>query len=75
MKLTNKTESLNLRIEPRIKSALRDLAEVEHRTLANMVEYLIVDYCGQRGVSVNSGQLTMPLHTSNRKKLDEEVQK
>lgn len=47
-----KTSTLTLRIDPGVKEALRVIAEQEHRSLANMVEVLIRDYCDRNGVTV-----------------------
>lgn len=41
----NKTATLTLRIEPNLKEALRRAAELEHRSIANMVEVMIMNYC------------------------------
>lgn len=49
---TAKTTTLTFRIEPGLKEALRVAAEQEHRSIANMVEVMIRDYCGQNGVPV-----------------------
>ena len=46
----SRTEVLNLRIAPAVKEALRRGAEREHRSLANMVEWLILDYCSRAGI-------------------------
>ena len=63
--MATKTETLNLRVEPRIKEALRSIASKEHRTLVNMVEFLIVDYCERTGESIDTQQLTIPLTRSD----------
>jgi len=42
-----KTATLTLRIDPDLKEALRTAAHREHRSIANMVEVLIRDYCGR----------------------------
>lgn len=47
-----KTATLTLRIDPGVKEGLRLIAEQEHRSLANMIEVMIHDYCAQNGVSV-----------------------
>ncbi len=47
-----KTETLNLRVEPRIKDALRAAAEQEHRSLANMIEVMVIDFCARQGISI-----------------------
>ena len=45
----NKTATLTLRIEPNLKEALRRAAELEHRSIANMVEVMIMNYCERNG--------------------------
>ena len=47
-----KTATLTLRIDPAIKDGLRLAAEKEHRSLANMIEVMIRDYCGRNGVPI-----------------------
>jgi hypothetical protein len=39
-----KTDTLNLRIAPGTKMALKGIAERENRSMANALEYLVVDY-------------------------------
>lgn len=51
-----KTESVNLRLSPRMKELLRIAAEREHRTLSNMIEALVLDYCESRGIPVEPGE-------------------
>ena len=41
----SKTATLSFRIDPDFKEALKKAAEKEHRSIANMVEVLIRDYC------------------------------
>jgi len=47
-----KTATLNLRIDPAIKEALRTAAGREHRSIANMVEMLIRQHCEQAGIGI-----------------------
>lgn len=47
-----KVSTLNLRIEPAIKAAVREAAAREHRSVANMVEMLIRRHCDQTGISI-----------------------
>ena len=47
-----KTETMTVRIEPAVKQGLKSLAALEHRSIANMVEVLIRDYCGRKGISI-----------------------
>jgi hypothetical protein len=38
------------RIDPGLKEALRTAAQQEHRSIANMAEVLIRDYCKRKGI-------------------------
>lgn len=49
---TAKTTTLTFRIEPGLKAAVCTAAEQEHRSLANMIEVMIRDYCGRKGVTI-----------------------
>lgn len=49
---TTKTATLTFRIDPGVKEALRTAAQQEHRSIANMVEVLIRDYCQREGIPV-----------------------
>jgi hypothetical protein len=49
-----KTATLTFRIEPTLKEALRAAAIREHRSIANMVEVLIRDYCEQHDINILS---------------------
>ncbi len=47
-----KISTLNLRIEPGLKEAVRQAAAREHRSVANMIEMLIRRHCQQAGIAV-----------------------
>jgi len=49
---TTKTTTLTFRIEPNLKEALRTAAESDHRSIANMVEVMIREYCGRTGIAI-----------------------
>lgn len=49
---TGKTSTLTFRIEPALKEALRAAAAHEHRSVANMVEVLIRDWCSRNGIAI-----------------------
>ncbi len=49
---SNKTTTLTFRIEPTLKDALRQAAEQEHRSIANMVEVMIRDHCARTGIAI-----------------------
>lgn len=53
---TTKNITLTLRIDPVIKEGLRLLAEKEHRSLTNMVEVMIRDYCKPHNVAIPEQQ-------------------
>jgi len=43
--MERKTETLNLRVTPELKGLLRLASTREHRTLSNMVEFLVREHC------------------------------
>ena len=47
-----KIATLNLRIAPALKDAVREAADLEHRSVANMVEMLIRRYCDEAGIVI-----------------------
>lgn len=47
-----KTEVVNLRMAPSVKELLRLAAAHERRTLSNMLEVLIEDYCQAKGLEL-----------------------
>ena len=47
-----KVSTLNLRIEPGLKEAVREAAAREHRSVANMIEMLIRRHCDDSGISI-----------------------
>ena len=47
-----KTATLNLRINPTLKEALREAALRDHRSVANLVEVLIRSHCEEVGVPI-----------------------
>lgn len=48
-----KISTLNLRIEPGLKEAVREAAAREHRSVANMVEMLIRRHCTESGITIS----------------------
>lgn len=44
--------TLNLRIHPALKDAIREAASREHRSVANMVEVLIRRHCDDAGITI-----------------------
>jgi hypothetical protein len=62
---TTKTTTLTFRIEPRLKEAVRTAAELEHRSIANMIEMMIRDYCARVGVEIQ--EPTSPTSSTKKK--------
>ncbi|WP_321528860.1 ribbon-helix-helix protein, CopG family [Sedimenticola selenatireducens] len=48
----NKSTTLTVRVLPEVKEGLRAVAEKERRSLANMIEVMIRDYCRQKGLEI-----------------------
>jgi hypothetical protein len=47
-----KSTTLTVRIQPTVKEELRTMAEQERRSLANMIEVMIRDYCVREGIAI-----------------------
>ena len=45
-----KTDVVSVRVPPDVKAALVNAAEHERRSLASMVEFMVLDYCRARGI-------------------------
>jgi uncharacterized protein (DUF1778 family) len=50
--MDRKTETLNLRVTPELKDLLRLASSREHRTLSNMVEFLVREHCDRHQIAV-----------------------
>lgn len=55
-----KTTTLNLRVDPAIKEAIREAALKDNRSIANMIEVLIRQHCEEVGISIPE-QSDLPL--------------
>jgi len=53
-----KSTTLTVRIQPVVKEGLRVAAEQERRSLANMIEVMIRDYCARAGVALEEKATT-----------------
>lgn len=45
-----KSETLNLRVSPAFKLALKEAADYEQRSMVNMLEVLLGEYCERNGI-------------------------
>ena len=51
-----RSAALNIRIDPNLKEALRVAAKRDHRSIANMVEKLIIKHCESVGITIPEQQ-------------------
>ena len=51
-----KTISLTLRMTREIKEALKEISELERRSMPNMIEILIRDYCKINNIEIKDEQ-------------------
>lgn len=60
-----KTATLNLRIDPGLKKALKIAAEKEHRSIANLIEVLVREHCRKASIplSEQSDDLKDPIRS------------
>jgi len=63
----SRTAILNLRVDPALKDALRVAANREHRSVANMVEWLVRKHCARAGISIPE-QTALSLEDTNGRK-------
>lgn len=50
--MAKKTEKLNIRLTAEAKDALRKLAFLEHRTISNLVEFMIFEKGKKHGIKI-----------------------
>lgn len=50
LRMATKTATLTVRIEPALKKLLKQAADNEHRSIANMVEVLIKRHADEQGL-------------------------
>lgn len=67
-----KSETLNLRVSPTFKQVLKEAADHEQRSMVNMLEVLLGDYCDRMGI-VPPGQIASP-PAHKRARADRRVQ-
>lgn len=53
---TTKTATLTIRLDPGLKDALRAAAQVEHRSIANMIEMLIREHCVKNDIAIKQSE-------------------
>lgn len=58
--MERRTETLNLRVTSELKELVRLAAEREHRSISNLIEVLVREYCTKHGVKTESGTRAAP---------------
>lgn len=53
-----KTATLTLRVPPEVKELLAAAATADRRSLANMLEVIVVEYCERNGIRLVPGSKT-----------------
>jgi hypothetical protein len=61
-----KSETLNLRVSPTFKRVLQEVADHERRSMVNMLEVLLGDYCERKGIIPPDQSATAPAHKRAR---------
>lgn len=60
-----KTETLNLRVAPSFKRALKVAAAAESRSMVNLLEVILIDYCERRGLAEAASAPTQPFQPTD----------
>jgi hypothetical protein len=62
-----KTETLNLRVSPTFKRTLKAVAEAHSRSMVNMLEVILLDYCKQHPLPEGGVKEDSALQTKGKK--------
>lgn len=54
--MANKTTTVTFRMNPSVKEMLRVAADKERRSVANMIEVMVVEYAKKMGIEENHAQ-------------------
>jgi uncharacterized protein (DUF1778 family) len=54
-RVQKKTATLTLRVPPEVKELLAAASKADRRSLANMLEVIVLEYCERRGIRVDVG--------------------
>jgi hypothetical protein len=61
-----KSETLNLRVSLAFKQALKEAADHEQRSMVNMLEVLLGEYCDRKGIVSPEKKPTQPFHKQSQ---------
>ena len=62
-----KSSTLTVRVHPTVKERLQNIADQERRSLANMIEVMIRDYCSRNGIEIEDEQTESDARSNRRK--------
>ena len=62
-----KSSTLTVRVHPTVKEGLQNIADQERRSLANMIEVMIRDYCSRNGIEIEDEQTESDARSNRRK--------
>lgn len=62
-----KTSTLNVRINPSLKEALRMAAIQDHRSISNLLEKMIINHCESNGITIPEQQDLFELEAKDGK--------
>ena len=58
----SKTDVISVRVPPDVKEALASAAKAERRSLASMVEVMVLGYCRDHGMAKEHSPVSVPAH-------------
>jgi hypothetical protein len=61
-----KSDTLNLRVSPSFKLALKAAADHEQRSMVNMLEVLVASYCEQHRITLPTSQQRQRHRAANK---------
>ena len=68
-----KSGTLNLRVSPLFKLALRAAADHEQRSMVNMLEVLVANYCEDKGISLTCDKKPRSTYAANKRHVKAEA--
>ncbi len=57
MMAITKTATIVVRVEPRLKKALKKAAQKEYRSISNLLEVIIRERCEQNGIAIEKNNV------------------
>jgi hypothetical protein len=61
-----KSETLNLRVSPSFKRALKAAADSDQRSMVNMLEVLVANFCNDKGITLPTQKHGRPTRSTGK---------